>query len=164
MSVLRKVKVSWAKVLAPDTRFTPQWVIDVHLEKEHIDQLNKEAQEINPKFKVKLKTEDDGSKSIKLKRFVTKADGGANNPPLVCGPKGKDDPWDKLIGNGSVCNVQYTLVPYDNKFGKGVTNDLKGVQVLEHVSFAVQDGDEFDSEDTGSSKDPDEFNDDDFDN
>ena len=166
MSILRNVKVQWAQVLTPDTKFDPVWHVTAVLEDHHKKQLIDESKEIDPKKKgVKIKENDDGDFIYRFRRKVEKADGsGENNPPAVCGPKGKDDKFEKLIGNGSVCNIQYRFVPYNNKFGSGVTCDLQGIQVISHVPYGSQDGDEFDSEVTESSapSSSNEFDDGDF--
>ena len=45
-------------------------------------------------------------------------------------------PWDqeKLIGNGSIIRISFTIFPYDQG-GCGVGLFLKGVQVLKHVEY-----------------------------
>lgn len=171
MAVLKEVEVRWAQVLTPDTRFEPVWTIEAILTEDHKDQLIAESKSVDPKGKgVKIKEDDNGNPIFRFRRKVNKADGsGENQPPLVCGPGGKDDKWDKLIGNGSICNIQYRAVPYENKFGKGVILDLKGVQVVHHVPYGAQDGDEFEAVDTPSkprtpapASDSNEYDDDDF--
>lgn len=166
MSILKKVKVNWAQVLTPDTKFEPVWHVTAVLEEHHKKQLIDESKEVDPKKKgIKIKENDEGQDVYRFRRKVSKADGsGENNPPVVCGPKGKDDKFEKLIGNGSVCNIQYRFVPYNNKFGSGVTCDLQGIQVISHVPYGEQDGDAFDSEDTESSapSSSNEFDDGDF--
>lgn len=167
MSVLKNASVMWAQVIQPDTKFEPQWHITAILNKEQQDQLINESKSIDPKGKgIKLKEDEQGNKIYRFRRRVARASGdGENNAPLVCGPKGKDDKWDKLIGNGSVCNIQYRFVPYENKFGKGVTVDLCGVQVIDHVPYGAADGDEFGSAESSESSAPtstNEFDDNDF--
>jgi hypothetical protein len=166
MSVLNKVQVRWAAVLTPDTKFEPTWHVTVVLDEATKKQLIDESKSVDPKGKgIKIKEDDEGNLVYRFRRKVMKADGSSeNNPPLVCGPKGKDDKFDKLIGNGSVCNIQYRFVPYNNKFGSGVTCDLQGVQVLEHVPFGEQDGDAFGSVESSSEepKSSNEYDDSDF--
>ena len=165
MPVLKNVKVSWASVQKPNIMFEPAWEIQVHLSDEQAKDLQAEAKAILPKG-IKIKVDDNGEKTFRFRRKVARADGqGENKPPVVCGMGGKDDVFEDLIGNGSICNVQYVLVKYDNpKFGKGITTDLKGVQVVHHVPFGVQDGDEFGSaaKESTSTKDDDSFDDGDF--
>lgn len=170
MAILRDVKVQWASVLEPNTQFDHQWEIQATFNSdEQAKAFVNESKGVDPKGKgVKLKEDQDGNKTFRFRRRVARADGnGDNSPPAVCGPGGKDDIWTKKIGNGSVCNIQYAFSKYDNKFGKGVTTDLKGVQVLVHVPFGVQDGEEFNSvEAVSAPKAPqsssNEFDDEDF--
>jgi hypothetical protein len=144
MPVLKNVKVSWASVQKPNIQFEPCWEIKVHLNKEQASKLQAEAKALNPKG-IKIKQEGDEF-TFRFKRKVEKADGTENKAPVVCGPGGIDDKFTRLIGNGSICNVQYLLIAYDNKkFGKGITTDLKGVQVLEHVPYGEADGEAFGS-------------------
>ena len=158
----------WAQVQQPDTRFEPMWHITAVLTKEQQDQLQKEAKAQDPKGKgLKFKEDEQGNVTYRFRRKVARADGeGENNPPLVCGPKGKDDVFNKLIGNGSTVNIQYIFLPYKNKFGTGLTHDLKGVQVINHIPFGAQDGDEFGAEATEETGGPEntnnEFDDEDF--
>lgn len=129
MAVLRNVKVNWASVQTPNTQFEPCWEIQAVFNSDaQKDEFLAESKKIDPKGKgVKIKEDNDGNFVFRFRRKVERADGkGENSPPLVCGPKGKDDPFDAMIGNGSVCNIQYAFLPYSNKFGKGVTVDLKG--------------------------------------
>jgi hypothetical protein len=144
MPVLKNVKVSWASVQKPNIQFEPCWEIQVHLDKDQASKLQAEAKALNPKG-IKLK-EEGNEFTFRFRRKVEKADGTENKPPVVCGPGGIEDKFTRLIGNGSICNVQYLLIAYDNKkFGKGVTTDLKGVQVLEHVAYGEADGEAFGS-------------------
>ena len=147
MPVLKNVEVQWAKVFEPDTAFEHMWSLKAILTQDHQEQLVSITKTVDPKGKgVKIKVED-GEASYRFKRKVNKADGSGNNtPPLVCGPAGPTDIFNLPIGNGSICNIQYKPVAYDNKFGKGVLCDLQGVQVLVHVPYGTQDGDEFGEE------------------
>lgn len=164
MAVLREVPVKWAKVHQPNLTFEPNsWEIVVVLTKEQADSLSKEALAVSPKG-IKIK-EVDGNLEFRFRRKVERSDGKGgvveNTPPVVVGPKGRGDVFTKNIGNGSICNVQYIFTGYDNKFGKGVTADLKGVQVLTHVPYGVEDGEEFGEEAT-EARENEEFNDEDF--
>jgi len=143
MSILKDVTVSWANVQAPNTQFEACWEILAHISKEQADELMAEAKKVSPKG-IKIKKDDTGNFSYRFRRKVERADGnGENSKPVVVDIN--KQPFDGLIGNGSVCNIQYLFIGYDNKFGKGVTCDLKAVQVVELVAYGVQDGDEFDA-------------------
>lgn len=165
MTVLKNVIVSWANIQTPNTQFQPTWEIMAHLNKEQADELIAEAKKVSPKG-IKIKKDDNGGLTYRFKRRVERADGnGDNDKPVVYGPKGKaGGEFTEMVGNGSLCNIQYLFLAYDNKFGKGVTCDLKGVQVINHVPFGVQDGDEFESEEdtseSQSSNKNDEYDDD----
>jgi hypothetical protein len=167
MAVLRNVPVKWAKVHQPNTSFEPHsWEIVAVLTKEQADALQKEAKDLSPKG-IKFK-EVEGNIEFRFRRKTERSDGNGgttkNSPPVVVGPKGPGDLFDKLIGNGSICNIQYSFSAYENKFGKGVTTDLKGVQVLTHVPYGVADGAEFGEEavEENTTTNNDSFNDEDF--
>lgn len=138
MPILKNVPVQWASVINPSTQFEHQWEIQVELTKDQADQLKEEGKALHKKG-IKIK-EENGKLFFRFRRKVKKPDGTDNPAPVVIGPDGQ--PFDKLIGNGSICNVQYSLVAYKHaKFGEGVTNDLKGIRVIEHVPYGERDGD-----------------------
>jgi hypothetical protein len=169
MPVLRNVKVSWASVQKPNIQFEPAWEVRVHLTPELAKQLQAEAKAIHKKG-IKLTTEDNGELTFRFRRRVARPDGTENKPP-VCFDKNKQ-PFSKLIGNGSICDVQYSFTPYDNKFGSGVTNDFKGIMVKELIAYGEQDGEGFEVEDDedelgatpseSTKKDSNEYDDEDF--
>lgn len=145
MPVLKNVKVRWASVTKPNTQFTPQWEVRVMLSKEEAETLKAEAKAVHKKG-IKIK-EENGELSYRFTRKVDRPEGkGHNNPPVVLGPDG--EPFDRLIGNDSICNVQYSFAPYSNKFGEGVVNDLRGVRVVSLVPYGEQDGDGLLDDDT----------------
>ncbi|UOF79322.1 single-stranded DNA-binding protein [Caudoviricetes sp.] len=162
MSVLNNVEVSWACVQQPNKKFisTGEWSVQINkLTKEQADCLQAEAKALHPKG-IKIKNEDDGTKSFKFKRKCIRADGVTPNPkPVVLDMSGKE--IKELIGNGSICNVQYSFSVYKHAtFGEGVTSDLKAIQVIKLVPYgAKEDGSEFSFSSEGASSD---FNDGDF--
>nr|NIU02667.1 hypothetical protein [Nitrosopumilaceae archaeon]NIU89122.1 hypothetical protein [Nitrosopumilaceae archaeon]NIV65319.1 hypothetical protein [Nitrosopumilaceae archaeon]NIX63268.1 hypothetical protein [Nitrosopumilaceae archaeon] len=67
------------------------------------------------------------------------------------------------IGNGSVGNVIVNITPYDNKFGKGTSMRLGSMQIVDHVEFDLDGGnddDEFEFEDYDIENDSTEGDDD----
>jgi hypothetical protein len=148
MAVLKGVEVMWACVQVPNTKFNSEgeWSIDVvKLTPEHVIQLQTDAKAADPKG-CKIKNEDDGTKSFKFKRKCFRADKLTKEPVPNDKPKVLDAQGNEvktLVGNGSICDVQYAFVPYDNKFGKGVTTDLKAIKIISLVAFGAADGDEF---------------------
>lgn len=161
MTILRNVECSWANIQTPNTQFEPCWEILAHLSKEQADELMAEAKKVSPKG-IKIKKDDNGNYSYRFRRKVERADGkGENTKPAVV--DALKQPFDELVGNGSLVNIQYIFLAYDNKFGKGVTCDLKGVQVLNHVPYGVSDGDEFESEEGSSESKPSKSTNDEYD-
>lgn len=153
MPVLKKVPVKWASVQAPNTTFDPQWSVDVVLTKEQAKAL--QAEGLSPK------KDKDGDIILKIKRNVDRPDGTQNNPPRVV-DAGKNVFTD-LIGNGSICNVQYNVYEWKWKSKAGMSAGLIGIQVIDHVPYeGVQD--EFDVEEEAKVDEiEDEADDDEFD-
>jgi len=142
MSVLKEVRCRWASVIEPNTKFEPTWEIEA--------ELNDQQAAVFADAGVRLK-EDDGIKLIRFKKRVSgkKKDGGTyhNEPPKVV--DAAKQPFDKLIGNGSLVNIAYSLRDWSMMGNSGVKADLNAVQVLELVEYAGGGGtDEF--EDMGS--------------
>lgn len=138
--ILRNCRCSWASVIEPNTKYEHQWEIVAHLD-------NKQAA-VLADHGFKLKTEEDGTQSYRFKRKTqgTKKDGTGKfdkkAPNVIDASK---EPFDRLIGNGSLVNVQYN-VKTDTIMGNTyITGDLVGVQVLEHVAFG-ENSDEFEDE------------------
>ncbi|GDX76264.1 hypothetical protein LBMAG41_13400 [Cyanobium sp.] len=60
-------------------------------------------------------------------------------PPMVQDAKGNPWPVGVAIGNGSVCKIAYSIWPWDHPVGgKGLTLQLLGVRVLDHVPYVMQ--------------------------
>ena len=150
MSILRSVPVKWAFVNKPSVKFEHCYEVQVTLTDEQAKALIEESKLVDPKGKgIKLKKDDDNNYIYRFKRRVERADGTLNKVPVAVDKDGRT-PFTANIGNGSVCNVQYVFVKYDHpKFGVGVTNDFKGIQVLQHVAFGEDDGEGFDNEEEG---------------
>lgn len=159
MPILYNVPVKWASVQKPNTQFEPAWEVQAILTKEQAAELQAAAKKVNPKG-IKIKKEDDGTLYFRFKRSVARKDGNGNNePPTVV--DAHKEPFTKMIGNGSICNIKYSLIPWNNKFGSGVTTDFKGIQVVEWVEYG--DNEDFDVVDKATeNKDNASFDDEDF--
>lgn len=134
-----KGKAMWASVLAPNTKYTPQWEIDLILTDEQVPQVEK--------LGLKVKNTDDGP-TVKFKRAVDRKDGGKNEAPVVVDADKND--FNQLIGNGSDVVVQFHIWETTNRYGTFRGADLQGVQVVNHVPVEgarVPDGAEFDAVD-----------------
>lgn len=134
-----KGKSMWASVLAPNTKYTPQWEIDLILTQEQVPQVEK--------LGLKVKKTDDGP-TVKFKRAVDRKDGEKNEPPVVV--DADKNPFRQLIGNGSDVIVQFHVWETQNQYGKFTGADLQGVQVINLIPVEgarVPDGAEFDAVD-----------------
>jgi len=135
--------VRWCKVYEPDTKFQPQWSLDLYPPEKVIEKL--EAQNYA------VKENDDGEKFIKVKLNVTAKSGATNEAPRVVAKDGKT-PFTELIGNGSEVNV----LAFDYGY-KGVKYlGLKAVQVTTHVPYG-EDFDDLSYDENEFSGDEEEF-------
>lgn len=129
-------KVKWASVQSPNETYEPAWQVDVVLED------MEEAKALREQG-LNVKKDKDGDVILKLKQSVYRKDGVTRNkaPRVVDADK---EVFLDLIGNGSLCNVQYNVRPWEYKGKTGVAGDLRAVQVLELVPYDNADKDEFD--------------------
>lgn len=128
MAVLKEVRCQWASVLEPNTKFEHRWEIDAILSDAQAAALLDQGVTVK---------EDEGIKTHRFKRKCsgTKKDGGTYSldPPKVV--DAHKVPFTKLIGNGSLVNIQYT-VRSGEMMGNAYTKaDLVAVQVLELVEY-----------------------------
>lgn len=118
--------VKWAKVFEPD-ELSGKYNINVYLDNPaYVKQI--------AEFGIPIKSDADGSffqpyayakdpDGIPIK-FTNIFDAGMN-------------PWEhgKLIGNGSLCNIEFFPKEWEYKGKQGVSARLLRIQVLKHVSF-----------------------------
>ena len=119
MAVLESVELRWCKLLGePRLNYNEdgkEWSTEFLLTQDHVDQL--EADGFSPEQYLKKvkgsKTEidktEDGKYILVYRRNELDKDGNPNKRVNII--DGDDMPWeqDKLIGNGSVANVQYNI-------------------------------------------------------
>ena len=120
-------KAYWASVQAPNDKFPPpKYCIDLVVDEATAATLRAEG--------LKVEEKEGQGLTLKAKRNQFRKDGTLNTKPNVVDANKK--PFEDLIGNGSLVNLQYN--PYDWEFAgnKGKSADLVGVQVLEHVAFS----------------------------
>lgn len=134
-----KGKVAWASVQKPNEKYTPRWEVCVYPEDEDVI---KELEGKGVVFKV---DENTGEKFIRVTKNVMRRNGEKNDPPRVV--DAAKNPFENLIGNGSVCNVMFNLWEYDSFGNKGVKALLEAVQVINHVPYEGKE--DFEVEDTG---------------
>ena len=133
-----KGKVTYASVQQPNTKFTPRWELNLFPEKEE-DVRKLEKAGVNVK-----EDKESGESFIKVSQNVTRKDGKENNPPRVVDAAKNE--FTALIGNGSICNVKFSLWEYDNFGKKGIKPILEAVQVIKHVPY--EEDEDFDVVDT----------------
>lgn len=131
-----KGKAEFASLHQPNTKFSPVYCIDVIVDDDAATTL--EGQGLTVKRDATDKNGNPRGHVFKVKRNAYRKDGTMNRKPNVVGPDGKT-PFDELVGNGSIVNVQYN--PYEWEFAgkKGTSADLVGVQVVEHVPYKGND-------------------------
>lgn len=144
MAVLREVRCQWASIIEPNTRYDHRWEIEAILSDAQA------AAFVDTGLKIK---DTEGVKTYRFKRKVqgTKKDGGTYNlsPPKVV--DAHKEPIDKLVGNGSLVNIQYEVRSGEVAGNPYTKADLVGVQVLELVEYGgAGASDEF--EDEGDTK------------
>ncbi len=115
----------WAFTKNPDTKFDPQWRITLQLDDEEVKKLKAAG--------LKPKRNDDDVYEYKFYRKVDRKSGGKNPAPRVV--DANKNPFDELIGNGSLVNVQFVPFSWEFKGKKGMSADLVAVQVLNLVPY-----------------------------
>jgi hypothetical protein len=134
-------KAFWASISTPNTKFEPQWSVDVEpADSEDLERLKAAGH--------KIKTSPEGVERVTFKRKCESANGKSNKQPkLVDAHK---NPIDIQVGNGSDICVQYNEYSGKNKYGPYQGLDLQAVQVIDLVEYAGADGAEFESFDPDS--------------
>ena len=128
---LTNVKVFWAKVHEPDTKYEHKWCVDIHLE----DALAEELKKLG--FDIKDKTNKDGTVTknlFKVSKKCRTAKGVENKPPQVVGQDGKT-PFTEQIGNGSIVNLNLSAKAWPIKGTWILSAYLDGVQVVDPVEY-----------------------------
>ncbi len=111
-------KANWASVQTPNTKFQPQWCIDL------------EVSDGDEKALLKAGLTKNKNGWFKFSRRVEGVE-GKNKAPVVVDTKGK--PFNELIGNGSEVRVQYKT--WKSKKYDYIGADLVAVQVVEHIPY-----------------------------
>jgi hypothetical protein len=119
----------WAFIQTPNTKFEPQWTIDVIPDNEEDLELGLRIKKINAK------------EAVVMRRKTHKNNGAPNKQPKLV--DANKNPIDVQVGNGSRVCVQYEYYEGKGSHGPYQGMDLKAVQVLDLVSFGGADGEEF---------------------
>jgi len=140
--ILNNVRIKWARLGDnPGTKFASEeteWSVDCQLTEEQSKDWVAKGYAMKERF-----DKEDETPFCKIKRnthFMKKnpitgdMDKMEISQPFVKDKYG-DDMDHSIIGNGSVCNVQYMERPWEYSGRKGITATLVGVQVMELVEY-----------------------------
>lgn len=128
-------KASYAKILGdPVLNYSKdgkEWKMDLEIDKG----TEKEVGKLGIGDRVKRKDNYlDGKPFMTFRQREFRPNGDANAPIRVVDAAGNDWPEDKLIGNGSVVDVKFTVVDYGKGKKKGVY--ISSVRVLDLVPYS----------------------------
>jgi len=102
----------------------------------------KEVNSMSGKYQVDICNLDDAtvskleSKGIIIKTKTEKPEQGrfitakSQFAPSLFNADKTDFPTEKLVGNGSTVKVAVSVVPWDNKFGRGITAGLESAMII----------------------------------
>ena len=122
---LRNVELSWANLAKPDAKYGKLGAT-ISLDADGVKALEEAG------VGEKVKTGDNGDKFIKVSEAAAWPSGDAKTVKVV--NKGLEEVAVETvnkIGNGTVANVNLTVKPYNNSFGKGMSVFFAGVQIVE---------------------------------
>ena len=135
-------KAHWASVQAPNDKFPPPvYCVDLEIDESNAATLR--AVGITVK-------EKDGLLFVKAKRKQFRKDGTLNTKPNCVDAQKR--PFESLIGNGSLVNLQVNVFDWEFADKKGKSLDFVGIQVLDLVEFSGT-SDEFEASETPDVKD-----------
>lgn len=126
-------KAKWTKLLGEPRpgydESSKEWSVDLYLDEE-----GKKEFLASGADKFYVKSNEDGE-FVRFVRKATKADGSAGRPVSVEDDHGQ--PWDqqRLIGNGSILNIKYSLNTVKSKGQMRNKPSIIAVQVWNHEPF-----------------------------
>lgn len=139
----------WAKVLGKPRKNTytdeNEWSVDVTPDAKGLEEIKRLG------ISDKLKNKDDDRKDfISFRQRESRVDAKTgerlmNRPIRILDVQGNDWPQDKLIGNGSVADVKFTVK--DNGRGKRKGAYIVAIRVLDLVPYQSQEFAPLDSDD-----------------
>lgn len=126
---------AWAKVQKPDPTYDEYSITLILDSKKEVEKAKEAGLKITKVDKEIAGLGEDviGKPCVKARQKSKYDDETPRTPPACVDSKANK--FGGLIGNGSKVVVAILAFPYNNKFGKGVSSILKGVQVLDLVEF-----------------------------
>lgn len=154
MAILKNVEVQWCKLLGePRTNYNEdgkEWSVDFLLDDDQIKELESNGFSADFYLKKKergsseLKVLEDGRKILTYRRPEKNADDKENKRVIVIDGEGM--PWEqeKLIGNGSIVDIQYNVFELAAKRGNPKRGKLALIKMMvrELVPFESEGSDE----------------------
>lgn len=133
-------KGMWASVLQPKKGYAdspPQYSVNIEFTKDNLTTLKTKHGLMSKKKLVQQNEEtyqdEEGRTYLQVgTSSVDKAGNTVPGPAVINTAGGKQT---ELVGNGSDLTVQFELVPYENKFGKGYAPRLLAVKVNKLVPY-----------------------------
>jgi hypothetical protein len=123
---LINVKVKWAALNKPDTRFEPCWKVDAVLSPDQAEKMKAVG--------FRIRQDADGDWVLRCKKKCRTKSGQPMEAPRVVGRDGVT-PFTENIGNGSVMNIN-VFAKYIEVAGKThLPAYLNEAQVVEHVPY-----------------------------
>lgn len=122
---LNNCKVKWAHVHEPNNSFPPPtWSINIYLSGEQLNEVKAEG--------LPFKTDEEGAYIVAKRKTKTVEGKDIPAPRVVDMNK---QPFNKEIGNGSVCNVIFDVYEWEYMKRKGKSAWLNAVQVVDWKEY-----------------------------
>lgn len=118
-------EVRWAKVIKPTEE--GKYEVDMLIKDKKTETLLKSLG-----IRIQTDKEDSSVKYVKFSRYANNPDGTPKPFKII---DGKLNAFDKLVGNGSICRIEFFDREWEYKGKSGVTAYMVGFQVIEHVPF-----------------------------
>lgn len=150
MAILKNIEGHWFKLdpARPDKYdpAKPTWNFQARTTSK--DQANEwRANHLTVKA-VREDPEDEESKILYWKAQIGKKtknqDGKEAAPVSIVSSKGDIDP--NTLGNGSIVNVRLFQYEYEFQGKKGIANSLQSIQLVKHIVYTAQPGEDFEDE------------------
>ena len=122
-------KCHYASITEPNTKFDPVWSIQVEVNDDNREVVEKSGLNIANKG-------DERGDFVTIKRKVHRKDGTQRNAPLVMDSQNNRWNNDKKIANGSTVNVKAIPYEWDYAGKSGISADLAAVQIVDFIEYS----------------------------
>ena len=122
-------KCHYASITEPNTKFDPVWSIQVEVNDDNREVVEKSGLNIANKG-------DERGDFVTIKRKVHRKDGTQRNAPLVMDSQNNRWNNEKKIANGSTVNVKAIPYEWDYAGKSGISADLAAVQIVDFIEYS----------------------------